>query len=149
MSWTWWWVSLSLLVQSLLEMFPGLCVSISSTQWHQSINYQYLGQAKQSKSVPWWCVFSVPNLALAGFPLTSVVDMHVLLNMLNLCLCSSTTVHYFLSIFGHKHLYDIHYEYFKQHCYKCNIFACIRAMKWGCACCRAHKNRVYLGIKPK
>ena len=112
--------------------------------WHPII-YRQTSNIRQTQ-------FSATNLVLAGFPITYVIseNMHVhFQNMFNLHLCSSATVWYLQSKFGHVHLYDIYYVYSKPQYCKCSSFGCIEAMNCGCSCHGPHKDSAYSGSEPK
>ena len=65
--------------------------------------------------------------------------------MFNLRLCNAATIRYFLLQFWYMHLCGKGYKYFSSHCFKCNSFGYIAAIRCGNACHGPHSDSVYSG----
>ena len=121
-----------------LNCTPGLCIGVAGA----------VSACRGPCAVIRFIVFSVANLALAGFSQTNALGENLpsrYLNMFNLRLCNAATIWYFILKFGHLHLCGKGYNYFSPHCCKCNSFGGIAAIICANACHEPHSNSVYSG----
>ena len=65
--------------------------------------------------------------------------------MFNLRLCNAAVIRYSHLKFGHMHLCGMDYWYLSPHCYKCNSFGCVAAIRYGNACHGPHSDSLYSG----